>query len=272
LQRKGAEELYRNDVDDELKKQSVRILIAEDNDDLLTYLLDHFKRFDVKGVKNGQEAYQWAVEKIPDLIISDVMMPEMDGIELCNNIKENFITSHIPVILLTAKSAVEQKIEGLGAGADAYIEKPFDSDYVTAQVDNLLAQRNKLRDKFSENSEFVIDEEFINGSDQKFLQKIEETINENISDSDFSLEQLLSVVNMSRSQLYRKFKALVNKNPSEYIRIVRLKYAVTLLNKKQYSVNEIAYMSGFGNVSYFITCFKKHYGKSPRKFMDSKSS
>ena len=264
--------LYNGAAAEGVVRTNKKLLIVEDNEELLSYLLDHFKEFQTKGARNGREALHWARENIPDLIISDVMMPEMDGVELCKEIKENFITSHIPVILLTAKTAVEHKIEGVGAGADAYIEKPFDSDYLAALVDNLLAQRKKLLEKFSESSDFVIDEELVKGPDKAFLEKIEESVNGSISDPDFSVEHLLSVVNMSRSQLYRKFKALLNKNPSEYIRILRLKYAVKLLMKQEYSVNEIAYMSGFGNVSYFITCFKKYFGKSPRKYIESQST
>ncbi|MCD4710320.1 MAG: response regulator, partial [Bacteroidales bacterium] len=265
------EELYPGDHPNGQVRINKTLLVVEDNEELLKYLLDHFNEFLTRGAANGQEAYDWAVENIPDLIISDVMMPGMDGIELCKQIKENFITSHIPVILLTAKSDIEQKIEGLSVGADAYVAKPFDNDYLTALVKNLLAQRKMLREKFSENSNFIIEDEHITGFDKIFLDKIEAVIQENISDPDFSVEQVLSTVHMSRSQLYRKFKALINKNPSEYIRILRLKYAVGLLNQKQYSVNEIAYMSGFGNVSYFITCFKKYYGKSPRRYIESAS-
>jgi len=265
------EALYAGDHPNGRIRINKTLLIVEDNEELLKYLLDHFNEFHTRGAVNGKEAYNWAVEHIPDLIISDVMMPGMDGVEFCKQIKENFITSHIPVILLTAKSDVEQRIEGLGVGADAYVAKPFDNNYLTALVKNLLAQRKMLREKFSENSDFIIEDELITGADKAFLEKIEAIVQENISDPEFSVEQMLSVVHMSRSQLYRKFKALINKNPSEYIRILRLKYAVGLLNQKQYGVNEIAYMSGFGNVSYFITCFKKYYGKSPRKYIESAS-
>jgi len=263
------EALYPGDPPDGRIRINKTLLVVEDNEELLKYLLDHFNEFQTMGMVNGKEAYDWAVEKIPDIIISDVMMPGMDGIELCKQLKENYITSHIPIILLTAKSDIEQRIDGLGVGADAYVTKPFDNNYLTALVKNLLAQRKVLREKFSEISSFIVEDEHITGIDKTFLDKIEAIIYENISDPDFSVEQMLSTVHMSRSQLYRKFKALINKNPSEYIRILRLKYAVSLLNQKQYSVNEIAYMSGFGNVSYFITCFKKYYGKSPRRYIES---
>ncbi len=166
------EELYTGDYPDKRDRINKTLLVVEDNEELLNYLLDHFSEFNTRGSVNGKEAYDWAVENIPDIIISDVMIPGMDGVEFCKQIKENFITSHIPFIILTAKSDIEQKIEGLHVGADAYVAKPFDNNYLTALVNNLLEQRKILREKFSENSDFIIDDKHVKGTDKAFLEKI----------------------------------------------------------------------------------------------------
>ena len=246
-----------------------RLLIAEDNTELSEYLAEHFRQYNPVVADNGRVAFENILENMPDIVISDIMMPEMDGLELCKRIKGNYITSHIPVILLTAKTAIEQKIVGMELGADAYIEKPFDSDYLTAVVRNLLEQRKNLREKYSIQVGSILDNTDVEGADKIFFEKVEEIVQSNISDPEFSVDQLIVMVNMSRSQLYRKFKATTDKNPSEYIRILRLKHAANLILKKEFTISEIAFMSGFGNVSYFITCFKKHFGTPPGKFIDS---
>jgi YesN/AraC family two-component response regulator len=211
-------------------------------------------------------AYQKAREIIPDIIISDIMMPEMDGLEFLKKTREDFLTSHIPFVLLTARTAKEHKLEGLETGADAYLEKPFDAEYLTVLVKNLLKQRKKLRQKFSGKYEPASDEEGLNGVEKEFLEKVNGIVMEHISNPEFSVENLMAEVGMSRSQLYRKFKAISNRNPSEYIRLLRLGHAADLLRESKYSINEVAFMSGFGNVSYFNTCFKKHFGTSPGKY------
>lgn len=255
----------------ESKLSGQTMLIVEDNSELSVYLSDHFSDYNTMVAENGRLGLEIAREKLPDIIISDIMMPEMDGLELCRMVKQDFLTSHIPVVLLTAKSAVEQKIEGLGIGADAYLDKPFDSEYLTVVVKNLLDQRRMLREKYLEYAETDadLDSDILTGPDKNFIEIVDETIQAHISDSEFSIEHLMKALNMSRSQVYRKFKQLVNKNPSEYMRIVRLKHAISLLKKREHNVNEIALLSGFGNVSYFITIFKKHYGMPPGKYMES---
>jgi len=167
---------------------------------------------------------------------------------------------------------MEQKIEGLETGADAYLEKPFDADYLTSLVKNLLNQRKKLREKFSSQTDLITNNTELQGADQLFLVKVNEIVNENVSDPEFSVDQLLVEVGMSRSQLYRKFKAILDKNPSEYIRMLRLNHAVTLLGKNQYTISEVAFKSGFGNVSYFNTCFKRYFGTSPGRFRTSEQA
>jgi AraC-like DNA-binding protein len=167
--------------------------------------------------------------------------------------------------LLTARSAVEHKIKGLETGADAYVEKPFDAEYISTLVKNLLIQRKKLREKFSGATD-VQKPAYVNGAESQFFERVNGIVTEHISDPDFSVDQLLVEVGMSRSQLYRKFKAVSTQNPSEYIRLLRLKHAASLLGENKYTINEVAFMSGFGNVSYFNTCFKRHYGVSPGKY------
>ncbi|HKK61891.1 MAG TPA: two-component regulator propeller domain-containing protein, partial [Bacteroidales bacterium] len=247
------------------------ILIVEDNPEMSSYLTNHLNSYKLLLADNGATGLKLAKENIPDIIVTDVMMPEMNGIELCKAVKKEFLTSHIPVVLLTAKAAIDEKIEGLDkAGADAYIEKPFDPEYLSVQIRNLLTQRKKLKDKYSGLiAEKSKPEEKIN-KDELFLQNINKIVNEHITDPYFSIDQLLEEIGMSRSQLYRKFKAISDKNPSEYIRILRLQYASELISKNNNTISEIAFMSGFGNVSYFNTCFKRHFGVSPGKYASEK--
>lgn len=248
------------------------ILIVEDNPEMSSYLANHFSNYKLLMAENGKTGLKIAKESIPDIIISDVMMPEMNGIELTKAVKKEFLTSHIPVILLTAKAAIDEKIEGLEAtGADAYVEKPFDPEYLSVLIRNLLTQRRVLIEKFSGLASDVLKPDEIADENQIFLQKINKIVHEHISDSSFAVDQLLVEIGMSRSQIYRKFKAISDKNPSEYIRILRLQYACDLLQKNGYTISEIAYMSGFGNISYFNTCFKRHFGVSPGKYKTQKT-
>ncbi len=243
------------------------ILIVEDDPDMSSYLANHFSDYKLLIADNGKTAFKKAKESLPDIIISDIMMPEMNGIELCKAVKKEYLTSHIPVILLTAKAAIDEKIEGMEvAGADAYVEKPFNAEYLSVLVRNLFLQRRKLIEKFSGlGTESRKPDESLD-ENQLFLQKINHIVNDHISDSSFAVDQLLVEIGMSRSQLYRKFKAISDKNPSEYIRILRLQHACDLVQNKDYTISEVAFMSGFENISYFNTCFKRHFGVSPGKY------
>ncbi|MDT8432352.1 MAG: two-component regulator propeller domain-containing protein [Bacteroidales bacterium] len=248
------------------------ILIVEDNPEMSSYLANHFSSYKLLMAENGKAAFQLAKESIPDIIISDIMMPDMNGIDLCRAVKKEFLTSHIPVILLSAKAAIDEKIEGMeAAGADAYVEKPFDPEYLSVLVRNLLSQRRKLIEKFSGLGASSSRHGEMENENQVFLQRINQIVQDNIAESSFSVDQLLVEIGMSRSQLYRKFKAISDKNPSEYIRILRLQYACDLLQVKDHTISEIAYMSGFENISYFNTCFKRHFGVSPGKFKAEKA-
>jgi signal transduction histidine kinase/ligand-binding sensor domain-containing protein/DNA-binding response OmpR family regulator len=244
-----------------------KLLIVEDNDELRDYLKTIFSSYSLMVAADGKEGVALATEQVPDIIVSDIIMPEMDGIGLCARVKSNLITSHIPVILLTAKSDIQHKIKGIETGADAYIEKPFDTEYLMAMVKNLLLQRKKIREKFSDNPGQDMDKAGLNKKDKQFIEKIKLIIEENISSPDFSVDKLSTELGVSRSQLFRKFNALFNLKPNELIRSERLKYAKKLLQQKQYNVNEVALKAGFASTSYFITSFKKYFGETPSHFL-----
>lgn len=243
------------------------ILIVEDNEDLRNYLVFNFSEYNTISAENGKEAMEELQTIIPDLIISDVMMPVMDGITMLRSIRENHVTSHIPFILLSAKTDVADKIEGIESGADLYIEKPFELDFLKASVTNLLEMRNNLKKLYTSKELTEPETKNIPASHKKFLEKAGTILTENISDENFSVSELGDALGLSRSQLFRKFKTICDLSPGEFIRNERLQYASKLLNQGELNVNEIAYQSGFNSSSYFITCFKKKYGKTPNEVM-----
>lgn len=256
----------------ELVSKKETVMIVEDHDDLREYLLSNFEEYTLIECTNGEMALKKAKEQMPDLILSDIMMPKMNGLELCNSIKTDFITSHIPVILLTARTSDDQKIEGFRHHADAYIEKPFNIDLLKIQVENILQLRENIKEKYNNaetNNIDLIDETCdIPPLDKLFLDKVSELITLKISDFDLSVEGLSSELGMSRSQLFRKFKALLNTTPSKYIRDIRLKHAAELLIKQHHNVNEVTFMVGFSDVSHFISLFKNQYGQTPKQFSE----
>lgn len=249
------------------------ILIVEDNKDLQNYIINILAPFyQTRAASNGSEALNLIKTGSYDLILSDVMMPIMDGFELCKNTKSNIETSHIPVILLTALSSTQNKIMGLDKGADAYISKPFENELLLSQINNLITQRQKLRSSFK--SHVVTGEAFDAGNlDNYFLKKVDEVIEKMYSKEDFSVENLANEVSLHRSQLHRKLKQLTNYSATEYIRTYRLKKAAEHLQKGEYNIDEIAYLIGFGSHSYFSKCFKELYEVSPKayrqKFLNS---
>ena len=246
----------------------IRLLLVEDNEELL-YLMERIlsRRYHVIMAKNGIEAFELMKDNEVDIIVSDVMMPEMDGLELCRAIKGNLETSHIPIILLTAKNTAEDRIECYNAGANAYISKPFELKVLEARLDNFLM------DKKTKQEEFRTDIEDINFNlldatdiDKEFLKKVIEVIQENLSSSTFDVIQLADALAMSKSSLYRKTKAIIGLSPVEFIRNVRLKQGVKMLKNKSISVSEVAYTCGFSNPKYFSTCFKEEFGVTPKEF------
>lgn len=240
------------------------LLVIDDNPDIRTYVrLSLEKEYNILEASNGQEGLRLAMRQMPDVIICDVMMPMMDGMECCRRLKSELQTSHIPVIMLTAYSQEEQKIQGYECGADSYLAKPFSANLLTARIRNLIDNRHRLQDLFAGNPEWK--QAPIGQIDKTFLEKLHEQIEKNLSDPDFSVEALGAQIGLSRVQLYRKCKALTNYAPNELLRITRLKRAATLLAATEKSVSEIAYEVGFSSPSYFAKCYKEYFGKSPTK-------
>jgi signal transduction histidine kinase/DNA-binding response OmpR family regulator len=245
------------------------VLIAEDNEELREYIKEVLsENFEVLEADNGKLAWEKALNFIPDLIISDWMMPELTGVEFCGLVKENVKTSHIPVIILTSKSNNESKIVGWEVGADDYITKPFNANLLEVRVKNLLEIRRKLRERFTQEVEIQPKEITLNTADEHFLERAIRTVEENIDNPAFDIQQLESELKMSNMQLYRKLKSLTNLSGNEFIRNIRLKRAVQLLETESYTVSEIAYKVGFNDPSYFTRIFKKEYGKSPSEMRD----
>ena len=240
------------------------VLIVEDNDDLRHFIFETIEN-DYKPIEaaNGKEGYEKAVAEIPDLVISDVMMPVMDGFKMTEKLKKNIHTSHIPVILLTAKAGQQHKVEGLETGADEYLTKPFDAKELVTRIHNLIRQRKLLRQKFAGEIKLKPSEIAVTSADEKFLQNVMKSIEKNMSEEDFGVEELAREVAMSRSQLHRKLVALTNQAPSEVLRNTRLLRAKDLLQKKYATPSEVAYKVGFNSHTYFSKCFKEEFGISP---------
>ena len=242
------------------------ILFTDDNDDVCqmarTLLETHYR---VLTAPNGVVALQMAELNIPDLVVSDVMMPQMNGLELCSRLKQSTATSHIPVILLTAQTLDEQRIAGYEHGADAYITKPFSAPLLLARIHNLLQSRKQLKQVFGGADELAKEE--ISTPDKEFVSKIRNEIHRNISDNDFGVEQLGAAVDLSRVQLYRKVKALTGLSPVELIRATRVNRARKLIEGGATSVSEVAYQVGFTSPSYFTKCFKDQFGVSPMELL-----
>lgn len=255
------------------KKQ--HIVIAEDDDEISRYLKSELESdFTVTLCPNGAEALKVVLKEVPSLVISDIMMPEMDGNTLCTKIKSNINTNHIPVILLTAKNRDEDKLEGFETGADSYIVKPFNMDILRRVVVNLLHQRELLRNKFNgnESQEERIEAVKIDSPDEKLMERIISVINKNMSNSNLSVDMIATEVGISRVHLYRKMKELTNQAPHAFIRNTRLKQAAKLLATSNRNITEVMYACGFPNATSFSTIFKKLYGVSPREYMKQHNS
>ena len=248
--------------------QDSLIIIAEDNPDLLELLEESLSgHFRIAKAKNGKEAFDLTISLSPDLILSDIMMPEMDGIELCKNIKQDIRTSHVPVVLLSALSTIQDKISGIESGADAYVPKPFDENFLIAQVNNLLDSRKMLRALFVSKQDVWDNETNFLSIDKKMIEKAINTVEENISNCDFTVEDLAKNLNLSRTHLHRKLKSLTNQSATEFIRNIRLKRAVELMKSGDYRINEIGFAVGFNSHNYFTKAFKKQYEKSPSDYI-----
>ena len=243
------------------------ILLVEDNDDMLNFILERLKEnFIVEVAHHGREALDILRDKRIDLVISDVMMPVMDGWELCRTLKSDMELCHIPIIFLTAKNDLDSKINGLKMGAEAYVEKPFSFNYLKVQILSLLNNRRKEREAFSKHPFFPVHNMQVNKADEEFMGKVIEIINENLTDENFNVERMADILCMSRSGLLRKIKMLFNLSPVDFIRLIRLRKAAELIQTGQYRVGEICYMVGINSPSYFSKLFLKQFGVSPKDF------
>ena len=258
------------DVNVVIDHSEYTILVVDDvvsNVLLLKVLLTN-EKFKVVTANNGKDALVQAAEKQPDLILLDVMMPEMNGFELCRTLKTNIEYSHIPIILLTAKATIQSKIEGIELGADDYIEKPFSTEYLLARIANLLSNQEKLRQAFT-SSPFVNAQTIaLTKADEAFLEKLTEVIKSNISEPEFNVDILAEKMNMSRSSLHRKIKGIAQITPNEFIQLERLKMAAQLIQSQEYKINEVCYIVGFNSSSYFAKCFQKQFGVLPKDFVN----
>ena len=250
------------------KRDLPTILLVEDNSDMRHFITEQLVKFyKINTSINGEEGFQKALYHSPDLVITDLMMPKMDGIELCKKLKTDVLTSHIPVIMLTAKAGIENKIEGLEIGADDYLIKPFEAQELLVRIKNLIEQRQKLRALFSNKDVDVNPKKItVTSIDQKFLEQVLTLMEKNYSDSNFNVPEMQDALAMSKTQLHRKLKALTNEAPGELLRNFRLKRAAQLLSQKADSVTQIAYKVGFNNLSYFAKCFKELYGVAPSSY------
>lgn len=252
------------------KERNNSIVIVEDNTDMRSYIKDILKQdYEVTEAKNGEEGFNAVIETMPDLIISDLMMPKMDGIELCRKLKTDIRTEHIPVIILTARSSFSDSLEGFVSGADDYISKPFSRDLLLVRITNLIESRNKLREHFK--SRFLMDSEhtFVESNIEKFISKAITTVENNISNPNYNVEQFSNDIGISQIQLYRKLTSVVGQSPAEFMRVIRLKHAAKILEEsieKDINISEIAYALGFSNNSHFSQLFKKQYGVSPTDY------
>ncbi len=245
------------------------IVLAEDDDEIREYLCEILSSdYDVRACADGREALAESLKSLPDLVISDIMMPKMDGNTLSATLKTNPQTSHIPIILLTAKNRDDDKLEGLETGADAYIVKPFNLDILKRTVANLINSRRQLQLKFGRNDqlESQVEEVALKSPDEKLLERVMKVINQNISNSDLSVDSIAAEVGISRVHLHRKMKELTGQTPHDFIRNIRLKQAARLLSNGDMNVTEVMYACGFSNLASFSTIFKKFYGMTPREY------
>jgi signal transduction histidine kinase/ligand-binding sensor domain-containing protein/DNA-binding response OmpR family regulator len=245
-----------------------RILLVEDNLDLQKFLYNEMSHtYNVMLAQNGEEGLLVSRQNLPDLIISDIMMPEMDGLEFCRQIKSDELTSHIPVILLTAKSGDESEILGFESGADDYITKPFNPELLRLKVKNFLENRKQMADKFARAASYIPENIKITQIDQGFLEKFVKIVEDNIDDTELSGDYLACELGMSKGNLYKKLKTLTGMTVNIFIRTIRLKVAARLLKQGNYNISEVAYAVGFNNPKYFSTCFSELYSMSPKEYM-----
>lgn len=259
---------------------AVKVLVVEDNAELRVYMYNNLvNRFEVKDAANGREAMQLMTDSwMPDIIVTDLMMPEMDGIELVNRIRNDFSTSHIPVIMFTAKHESDTHLKAMKYGADGYMTKPFTMELLVARIDNLLDRRRQIISMMASRSASVRDggtaklslapeEVVITDRDEALIAKVRTWLEENVADSEITVDQLAAYVGMGRTSMYNKIKGLTGKSPVELIQEFRLEKATYYLKSGQFSVSETSYKVGFSDPGYFSRSFKKHFGMSPADYI-----
>ncbi len=243
------------------------ILIVDDNEDILAFLSDDLsEKYSVFTARNGNEALELLLDQPVQLIISDVMMPCMDGFELCERLRSDFNFSHIPIILLTVKNTVQSKIAGLNSGADVYVEKPFSPEYLSAQVSSLLNNRNRLKDYFAKSPLVHVRSIAHTRVDEEFLERLNALILGNLEDATLDVEKLAVMMNMSRPTLYRKIKSISNLSPSEMINITRLNKAVEWISNGETHLNEIVFRAGFSSLTQLGRSFQRQFNMSPSEY------
>ncbi len=248
------------------------MLLVDDNADVRYFIKSHFSSsYHILEAKNGLEGWQIALKMIPNIIISDVLMPDMDGFEFCRKVRKDERTSHIPILLLTALGSREHEIEGLSQGADDYITKPFDMGILQTKVENILSVRQSLKQKFSGELFLQPKNVILSSPDERFLQKAIGVVEANIADTDLDIDRFASEIGVSRMQLYRKLDALTEMTVKEFIRDIRLKRAAQLLIQKKMNVSEVAYAVGFKDLSHFRKCFRQEFNMSASEYIDKHS-
>lgn len=262
-----AETSTQRESEEVAQKHRPIIMIVDDNADIRKYVVDNLtNEYQVITAKDGSEGLEIARSQIPDLIISDINMPRMNGIDLCSSIKTDELTCHIPVILLTVRASKDSKIDGLEIGADDYITKPFEIRELKARIRNLIEQRRKLKEKFNRERGLQPSEITSNSIDEQFLNKALSIVEANISESNFGVEELAKELSISRVQLYRKMRAITGQSAADFIRTIRLNRAAQLLKKNYNNVSQIAYEAGFNNPSHFSKCFQKQFNITPKNY------
>lgn len=248
-------------------EKSYTILIVEDSADMQHFIVKILpEEYNKLVAANGEEALEILKNNFVSLIISDIMMSLMDGIELCEKIKSDIHYSHIPIVLLTAKTNIQSKIEGMTVGADAYIEKPFSPDYLLAVTANLINSREKLKEAFLKNPVVTSSSMVITETDKIFLNKLRESIHQNMQHADLKMEDIAEMLHMSRASFYRKIKGVLDMSPNEYLKLERLKMAAQLIRENKYPIGEICYIVGFSSSSYFSKCFQEQFGTLPKDY------
>lgn len=257
----------------EINQAKPVVLLVDDNEEILDFIADDLhEKYQVLMATNGIEGLVMLENEIVHLVISDIMMPEMDGFELCRRIKTSAEFSHIPVILLTAKDTLQSKIEGLELGADVYIEKPFSPDFLQVQVQSLIANRERIKNYLSSSPLLHLKNITSSKADEQFLEKIQFIIDKNIDKPELDVEQIADHMNMSRPTLYRKIKSICNLSPNELINVARLKKAVELLNEGMLKIYEVSEMTGYSSQTHFGRVFSRYFGMSPTDYTLSRKS